>query len=200
MKILAWLTLNVALPLILYELMVLAPLFARWIVKCGAYLIMNRQLADRFKEEWLAGIDEQPGQLTKLVSAVCLVVVVVPKINYLLFDLLYQRTIGARIVIVCSLRNFRTLYSVNPGFRLMAPTSEDNQRAREFDRALAVTCSRARAGDTEQRVHALKELGFLVDNPPPWAAPLASRFGKRALADLTQGLTQRNARLDRTLL
>lgn len=199
MKILAWFATTVVIPLILVELVELAPLLARWIVKFGARLIMNRTLADRYKEEWLADIDDRPGKLTKLVSAFGLVVLVVPKINYLLFDLLWQRKVGAPVAIAVNLRILRTWYSVDPFTRRGAPTPENRQWALEFNRVLAATCRWVRDGNTEQCRHALEELSFLVDNPLPLtpASSLATRHGKRALKDLAEALERRDARLDR---
>lgn len=187
------------IPLILAELVELAPLLAHWIVRFGARLIMNRTLADRYKEEWLAGISDRPGRLTKLVSAFGLVVLVVPKINYLLFDLLWQRKIGAPVAIACSTRILRNCYSINFFMRLAAPTSENRQSALEFNRTLTIMCRWVRDGNMEQRRHTLKELGYLVDNPPPWVAvssSYATRQGKRALNDLAEALEQRDVRLD----
>lgn len=188
-----WFIMFVVIPLIKDEIMELAPWIARQIVRFGARLIMNRALSARYKEEWLAEIEGWPGKVTKIVSVFGLVVFAVPKFNYLLFDLFWQRKIGVPITIVLNLRNLRRILSINLGFRLGSPPAKRRQ-AHEFNRALATVCRWVRSGDVEKRNEALQLLGDLVNDPPPWVVPsVLKRFATHDFKKLTEALERRDA-------
>jgi len=189
MTIITWITTVVA-PLIVLEIKDLAPWIARQIVRFGARLIMDRTHAARYKEEWLAGIDDWPGPLTKIVGAVILVVFVVPRLNYLIFDLFWQRKIGVPITIALTLRNLRSTLSINFVLRLGAPPAK-RQQAHEFNRVLATACRWVRgAGNVESREEALQMLGDLVNDPPPWV--VLKRSAKHDFKKLTDALERRD--------
>jgi hypothetical protein len=68
----------VALPLALSELGEISPWAARRLLTWGARRLPGRQQSERYREEWLAGIEEVPGKLTKLAKAISIVCCMVP--------------------------------------------------------------------------------------------------------------------------
>ena len=48
----------------------------------GVFLIKDRDLREQYKEDWQEGVDAWPGRLVKLVRALLLVGIGVPKTNW----------------------------------------------------------------------------------------------------------------------
>ena len=77
--VILWVVISaVVLPLALSELGEIAPWAARRLLTWGARRLPGRQQSERYREEWLAGIEEVPGKLTKLAKAVSIVCCMVP--------------------------------------------------------------------------------------------------------------------------
>jgi hypothetical protein len=69
----------------------LAPWLARKVVVLGVLLIKDRGLREQYREDWQEGVEAWPGKLVKLVRALLLVGIGVPKTNWDLFDEWWQR-------------------------------------------------------------------------------------------------------------
>ncbi len=55
----------ILLPLVLAEVGEISPWLARWVLRWGAKCIGDRDATERYTEEWLAGIEDTPGKITK---------------------------------------------------------------------------------------------------------------------------------------
>lgn len=180
MNVLQWCTMSVVLPLVLTEVTELGPWMARWVVKLGARLVVPRELGRRLAEEWQAGIEEWPGKLTKLIRALVLVLVAVPKIDNDYFDRWWERRIGAPVGIICLSFNLRMFLSANWTVRLgQAP--KDRYMLRQFNLALAFVLRQLRSANAEQRNEALANLEDLIDELPVWVRHSSPTFVKRSI-------------------
>lgn len=72
----------IVLPLLISEFSELAPWTARKLLAWGARRLPDKKISERYEEEWLAGITEVPGRLTKLVKAISIVIYMVPLMNW----------------------------------------------------------------------------------------------------------------------
>lgn len=72
----------ILLPLVISEFSELAPWTARKLLVWGARRLPSKRISERYEEEWLAGINEVPGKLTKLVKAISIVFYMVPLMNW----------------------------------------------------------------------------------------------------------------------
>lgn len=78
-----WLIISaVALPLGLSEFSEISPWAARHLLTWGARRLPGRERSERYREEWLAGIEEVPGKLIKLFKAVSIICYMVPVMNW----------------------------------------------------------------------------------------------------------------------
>ena len=79
MDALFWILVGVVLPLALNEVSEVAPSLAKWILRSGARLIPDPIERVICEQEWLAALPETPGKLIKVIDAVSVVVVTVPR-------------------------------------------------------------------------------------------------------------------------
>jgi hypothetical protein len=78
----AWIIFSVfILPLLLSEFSEIAPWAANRLLAWGASHLPNKELSERYREEWLAGIQDVPGKLTKLAKAISIVCYTVPALR-----------------------------------------------------------------------------------------------------------------------
>jgi hypothetical protein len=73
---------GIILPLLVSEFSELAPWAARKILSGGARLLPDKEQSERYREEWLAGIDDVPGKLVKLAKAASIVCCMVPAMHW----------------------------------------------------------------------------------------------------------------------
>lgn len=73
---------SIVLPLLLSEFSEISPWAARRLLTWGSRRLPGNGLSERYREEWLAGIEEVPGKLTKLAKAVSIVCYMVPAMNW----------------------------------------------------------------------------------------------------------------------
>jgi hypothetical protein len=72
----------IILPLLVGEFSELAPWTARKLLSWGAHQLPTQEQSERYQEEWLAGIEDVPGKLVKLIKALSIVCYTVPLINW----------------------------------------------------------------------------------------------------------------------
>jgi hypothetical protein len=159
------------LPLVVAEVTELGPWLARQVIKLGARLVVPRTRAARMEEEWLAGVEDWPGKLTKLVRAVWLVLLAVPKINYDYFDLWWQRRIGAPVGIRAMSTSLRI--SLHASWPVRVGVEPKKRRhLKEFNQVLAIVFRMVRSPDATHRTAALELIEALVNDPPWWVRDL----------------------------
>lgn len=163
-RLVVWFATFVVLPLGLIEVSELAPWLARKVVVLGVLLIKDRSLREQYKEDWQEGVEAWPGRLVKLVRALLLVGIGVPKTNWDLFDEWWQREIGARVSIAVLTRSAQATFYCPSFLRALQPP-EARAAAVEFNHALAELCRIIRTADPDVRVEALSELELLAQKP-----------------------------------
>jgi hypothetical protein len=72
----------ILIPLIISEFSEVSPWMAKRLLAWGARRMPTTSLAERYQEEWLAGIDEFPGRITKLAKAIGIVLYMIPAMNW----------------------------------------------------------------------------------------------------------------------
>jgi hypothetical protein len=78
-----WVIISVfVVPLLLSEFSELSPWLARHLLIWGAARLGALHQSERYREEWLAGLDDVPGKLTKLVKALSIVGYTVPVMHW----------------------------------------------------------------------------------------------------------------------
>jgi hypothetical protein len=121
----------IVLPLIVAEIGEVSPWLARRVLQLGAKCIGNPKRAERYAEEWLAGIEETPGKLTKLFTALGLVLSAVPSLHWQSRRLVYlwpfTRIADSALAILSPslsrkfrsrhIGGFQALVVAHPGFR-----------------------------------------------------------------------------------
>jgi hypothetical protein len=172
---LAWVASSVVLPLVVAEVTELGPWLARQVIKLGARLVVPRTRAARLEEEWLAGVEDWPGKLTKLVRAVWLVLLAVPKINYDYFDLWWQRHIGAPVGIRAMSASLRISLHASWPVRVCVEPQE-RRHLKEFNQVLAIVFRMVRSPDATHRAAALELIEALIKDPPWWVRDLPSPY------------------------
>jgi hypothetical protein len=70
------------LPLILSEFSEVSPWLARRLLTWGARRLGDQRNCERYREEWLAGLEDVPGKLTKLAKALNIVCYTVPVMHW----------------------------------------------------------------------------------------------------------------------
>jgi hypothetical protein len=70
------------LPLMLSEFSEVSPWLARRLLSWAAGRLADKRKAERYREEWLAGLQDVPGKLTKLVKALSIVSYWVPVMHW----------------------------------------------------------------------------------------------------------------------
>ena len=192
-RLLVWVATLVVLPLSLTEVSELAPWLARKVVVLGVLLIKDRDLREQYKEDWQEGVDAWPGRLVKLVRALLLVGIGVPKTNWDLLDEWWQREIGARVSIAVLSRSAQLTFYCPPFIRVFMPRQARTQVV-EFNHVLAELCGVIRTADAAVSAEALAALVFLAQNPPPWVPPASARPAERmTLIKLGEALKLRGA-------
>jgi hypothetical protein len=79
----AWAIISaVILPLLLSEFSEVSPWMARRLLVWAAVHVGDPRRAERYREEWLAGLQDVPGNLTKLVKALSIVCYTVPVMHW----------------------------------------------------------------------------------------------------------------------
>jgi hypothetical protein len=190
-RLVVWFATFVVLPLGLIEISELAPWLARKVVVLGVLLIKDRGLREQYKEDWQEGVEAWPGRLLKLVRALLLVGIGVPKTNWYLFDEWWQREIGARVSIAVLTRSAQVTFYCPPFLRALEPP-EARAEAVAFNRALTELCRMIRTADPAVRAEALSELELLAQKPPPWVPAASARLDERTtLRKLGQALKLR---------
>jgi hypothetical protein len=190
-RLVAWLATFVVLPLGLIEVSELAPWLARKVVVLGVLLIKDRDLREQYKEDWQEGVEAWPGRLVKLVRALLLVGIGVPKTNWYLFDEWWQREIGARVSIALLSRSAQITFYCPPFVRALEPPEVRAEVVR-FNRALAELRRMIRTADSAVRAEVLAELKLLAQSPPPWVPAAAARLDEHTtLRRLGQALKLR---------
>jgi hypothetical protein len=188
---LVWCVTSVALPLCLIEFGELAPWLARKVVARGASLIVDRDLRERYQEEWREGVEAWPGRLTKLVRAILLVGLAVPRINADIYDAWWQKEIGARISIGVGSRTLHVGFVYAPIF-LPFLRGETHSRLAQYNHSLAELCKAIRTADASERIMAIETLEDLALDPPPWMSRSSARsLHDRTLKDLRHALELR---------
>lgn len=79
MDALLWVLVGIVLPLALTELSEIAPWLAERIVRFGARLIPDPIESTVREQEWLASLPDVPGKLIKVIDAVSVVAVTIPR-------------------------------------------------------------------------------------------------------------------------
>jgi hypothetical protein len=72
----------VILPLLLSEFSEVSPWLARRLLVWAARHVGDPRKVERYREEWLAGLQDVPGKLTKLAKALSIVLYTVPTLNW----------------------------------------------------------------------------------------------------------------------
>lgn len=195
MSNLAWIASSVLLPLVVAEATELGPWLACGVLKLGARLVVPRARAARLEEEWLAGVDDWPGKLTKLVRALGLVLLAVPKIDYAWFDQWWQRRIGAPVGI--SAMSFSLQMTLRASWPVRIGAAPEKRRhLKEFNQILAIVFRTIRSTDANERASALELVESLIANPPSWARDLPSWYhawSRRDFARLVESVQLRHA-------
>jgi hypothetical protein len=79
----AWIIASVVIiPLALSEFSEISPWIAQHMLTWAARHIGNPRQAERYREEWLAGLQDVPGKVTKLIKAISIVFYTVPMMNW----------------------------------------------------------------------------------------------------------------------
>ena len=189
-RIVLWFTTYVVLPLGLIEVSNLAPWLARKVVVLGVLLIRDQGLRDQYKVDWQEGVEAWPGNLVKLVRALLLVGIGVPKTNWDLFDEWWQREIGARASIALLTRSAQVTFYCPPFLRALEPPDARKDIV-AFNHTLSELCWMIRTASPAVRAEALSELELLFREPPPWAPAVSARLDERTLRRLRRALKLR---------
>jgi hypothetical protein len=72
----------VVLPLALSEFSEISPWAARHLLNWAAHRLGDPRACERYREEWLAGLNDVPGKLTKLLSALSIICYTVPVLHW----------------------------------------------------------------------------------------------------------------------
>lgn len=185
----AWLASTILLPLVLTEVTELGPWLARRVVQGGARLIVPRARAARFEEEWLAGLEEWPGKLMKLIRALVLVLFAVPRINLAWLDQWWERHVGGPAGVRMWSFNLKLQLGANVLVR-RSVKREHRCHLTEFNRVLAMVLHQVRSTDPDQRAAALALIDDLIQNPMPWVrdVPITSAMARLTFASLVDSV------------
>jgi hypothetical protein len=164
----------------------LGPWLARRVVKLSARLLLDRDLAEQYDEEWLAGLDSTPGKLTPLARAAGILFMTVPVLNCRYFDDWWVCTIYLPI----ATRNMRLQLLWPRGFDLGIHPAVYAQR-QDYNQLVKMTCAAMRSGSADERADALEALELALSNPPPWTVSYFTRSSVKSLPRLRGALTSR---------
>ena len=177
---------SVFISLVTAEFSDLGPWLARRVVKLSARLLLDRDLAEQYDEEWLAGIDSTPGKLTPLARAAGILFITVPVLNYRYFDDWWVCAIYLPIAI----RNMRMQLLWPWGFdRGMHPAVYSQRQ--DYNQLVKMTCAAVRSGPADERADALEALELALSDPPPWTVRFLAKSSLRTLPRMRSALTSR---------
>ncbi len=168
------------------ELSDLGPWLARRVVKLSARLLLDRDLAEQYGEEWLASIDSTPGKLTPLARATGILFLTVPVLNYRYFDDWWVCTVF--LPIATRVMRFQLQWpwgfdrGIDPALYSTRP---------DYNHLLKMTCAAVRSGAAEERTDALEALKLLLSDPPPWTVRHYARTDLGHLQRLRSALARR---------